>query len=94
MRVTEEEAEGRKRGKVDNFGLLYSKRIFRRFSYHQEGTYSGKRKHSHKRRKSEPHVEKEPLELETITTIGMDLSNDIIINYQFSFTDSRYGILN
>ena len=42
----------------------------RRFSYDQEGQHSGKRKSSYKRRKSDPIINKEKLELETITTIG------------------------
>ena len=52
----------------------------RRFSDHQEGQYSGKRKSSYKRRKSDPIIDKEKLELETITTIGKGIQYVIIAN--------------
>ena len=93
--MIEEEPEGRKRGNFDKFVWSYSKHLSRRFSYHNEGTHSGKRKHSHKRRKSEPNIEKEHLELETITTIGKNVfKNTVNNNHIFSCLDSRYGILN
>ena len=45
-------------------------RTRRRSSYHHDGQHSGKRKSSYERRKSDPTINKDKMELETITTIG------------------------
>ena len=57
----------------------------RRFSYDQEGQHSGKRKSSYKRRKSDPIINKEKLELETITTIGKGIQYVIIAKCKLLF---------